>query len=502
MLNDNKKYLIHTLACSTLIILLMASEFVRLPYSGLYDIATNGLHFTVISAAIIGLVGIVLASPACIAIPIYSIIAFLSSILAFFKFTTGFSLNTMIIDTVVHSGIETNGEMVSWHLILFVFFSTIFAIFLSAYRRKYSLNLSDWKNICSVAFFIILITVSNSGRFLRPVQYRIPYNLFYTTIRFLNENREIKTERGRLFSDARTDADSLIVVSVIGESLRAKNLHINGYYRENTPNIENYGFLSFPKVYSVETYTNTAVPVILSRADSANCDIAYSERSFIDIFKTAGFKTTFIANQDAEQPYRYFINEADSVIFTNLSRDFYSTDLWVDGDVLPFYFQQLNYTNNQLIVIHTIGSHWWYNSHFDESHTVFTPIVKSKIVSSCDSSEIVNSYDNTVVYTDWLLSQIVKPLTDKKAVVLYLSDHGESLGEDGIWLHASEQPEQHHPAALIWASEKYRQEFSDSYNACKAISNDSISSGYYYHSIIDAARISTSAVDTLKSIFR
>jgi glucan phosphoethanolaminetransferase (alkaline phosphatase superfamily) len=278
-------------------------------------------------------------------------------------------------------------------------------------------------------------------------------------------------------------------------------MSINGYWRKTTPKIEELNVISLDSIFSDFVYTNKSVPHLMTRASSDNPQIAYTERSFIDVYKVAGIKTATIANQDAEKPYVYFINEADTTIKSNQSKTVYNFDKWLDEDILPHYNNILNENNNkQLIVIHTIGSHWWYNSHYSNEYEIFKPTMRSRIVSNCDSMEIVNSYDNTVLYTDFIISEIIKPLQNKNAIMIYLSDHGEALGEDNLWLHASDAEIMHHTAALVWMSDKYIENYPNKYNAILSNKQKKYKTDFLYHTVIDAGNISTDVLDIKLSL--
>ena len=83
--------------------------------------------------------------------------------------------------------------------------------------------------------------------------------------------------------------------------------------------------------------------------------------------------------------------------------------------------------SKKLIILHTIGSHWWYNLHYTKEYEVYKPVLKSKIIAYCTDEEIRNSYDNTILYTDYILSEIIDKLKDKNAVLIFVSDHGDAL---------------------------------------------------------------------------
>ncbi len=87
--------------------------------------------------------------------------------------------------------------------------------------------------------------------------------------------------------------------------------------------------------------------------------------------------------------------------------------------------------DKHLFVLHTIGSHWYYNFHVTDSLQLFRPLTDSRIVTQNSEQQMLNSYDNTILYLDYFLDTLIERFEDRVAVVIYLSDHGESLGEDG-----------------------------------------------------------------------
>jgi glucan phosphoethanolaminetransferase (alkaline phosphatase superfamily) len=128
--------------------------------------------------------------------------------------------------------------------------------------------------------------------------------------------------------------------------------------------------------------------------------------------------------------------------------------------------------------------------------------MQSRIVSNCDSIEIVNSYDNTVLYTDYIISEIIKPLLNKNAIMIYISDHGEALGENNMWLHANESEIMHHTAALVWMSDRYKSNNKRKHSFLLQKQHKKQKTDFVYHSVIDAANIKTDVIDKELSIFR
>jgi glucan phosphoethanolaminetransferase (alkaline phosphatase superfamily) len=397
--------------------------------------------------------------------------------------------------------------MITLPLVLWIISITTIGYFISSLNKKYSIKKEKKISIIftiALATILAFILLWPGGRFARPICERIPFNIFSVTSKYIAQQQEIAKIRPQQCTYAnRTTEDSTIVVVVIGEALRPANMSINGYHRKTTPCIEQLGVISLDSIYSDFTYTNRSIPHLMTRATTDNTAIAYTERSFIDVYKVAGYHTTTIANQDAEKPYIYFIEEADTVIKSNQSKTVYNFDKWLDEDILPHYNRILNKNfKHQLVVIHTIGSHWWYNAHYSSEYEKFAPTMQSRIVSNCDSIEIVNSYDNTVLYTDYIISEIIKPLLNKNAIMIYISDHGEALGENNMWLHANESEIMHHTAALVWMSDRYKSNNKTKHSFLLQKQHKKQKTDFVYHSVIDAANIKTDVIDKELSIFR
>ena len=136
-----------------------------------------------------------------------------------------------------------------------------------------------------------------------------------------------------------------------------------------------------------------------------------------------------------------------------------------DISLLPFAQKAINDKKhaNKLIILHTLGSHYNYQDRVTKSQEKFKPICKKSNIKSCTKEELINSYDNSIVGVDQFLSNLIKMLKDKKAILIYTSDHGESLGKNGIYFHGMPiniaPKSQRDVPLMFW--------FSDSYKASK-----------------------------------
>lgn len=478
------------------------SEFSDSPYSNFHDFMVLAFQWVAIAVGTFGLLYLLSINKYIFAITFPLLVAF-STVLAYYRYTVNATLTPMTIELALINDLRTNMQVVSWQLVSLILLSLVVSVAIVWLRWKKISFTRPYIHLI-VALGIIFMTNSFIPQLKRPLTQRMPYSIYYN-FKLYFEIRDVAAEHRETFtSESVANSDSLVVVFVIGESLRNDHLQINGYERETTPYLmEEDNLVSLTDIYGAECFTHTSVPQIMTRADSANPQRAYDEQSFVTIFKDAGFRTTWIANQESVATYAYFMNECDTLIYVNGDKSVYTFDKWLDEDILPHLENELKDDNpTQLHILHSIGSHWWYNSHYTDEFERYTPVIKSRVVSSNTQEEMINSYDNTILYTDYFIKETIDLIRDKKSILIFLSDHGESLGEDGYYLHGADRPELHYPAAFVWYSDKYAQSFPDMIENLKDNSDKKYRSDYLFHSIIDAADITTEYIEPQLSIFR
>lgn len=477
-----------------------STDFITIPVGAFSDWLPLGLQWAVVVTALFFLFLLLALNPYIFACT-FPLLTLVGSVLAYFRFTMNAALTPMLLDAALENDYRTSAELCSFGLIFFVTASFLLAVGFVYYRIRYVKVHNILPLFC--VGFVLLLAITQVDRFKRPISERIPFNIYYTTVKYCNEKQVIREERTDLTAGATCSEEEITVVLVIGESLRPDHLGLNGYRRNTTPLLSKEDILSFPYIYTEQTYTNRSIPHLLTRADSTDYNRAYEEKSFISFFNACGFYTTWLANQEAADTYAYFMNECDSLFYVNVEKSSYVFDKWVDGDLYPYFDRAIQVKNKKkLIILHTIGSHWWYNSHFTDDLAVFQPIVKSKIISSNTNEEMINSYDNTIVYTDYFVKGLIDRLRNEKAILLYQSDHGEGLGEEGIWLHAAESPYTHQAACFVWMSPAYKEAYPSKYERASGNALKRFRTDYLWHSILDAGEISSEYKNDSLSIFR
>jgi len=264
-----------------------------------------------------------------------------------------------------------------------------------------------------------------------------------------------------------------LVIMVVGEAARAADFELNGYKRDTNPNlIKLKDLINFGNVYSCGTETAVSVPCMFSRLSRSD----YSDRrakamdTAIDILHHAKIHLLWKDNNsDSKGVATRIKNYIDVKKFKDpkYCENGECHDMILLKGLQKFVDAQ---KGDIFIVLHQKGSHGpAYYKRYPRSFAKFKPECKSNQLEKCTKQEIKNSYDNTILYTDYFLSNVIKFLKQNSkthaTAMLYMADHGESLGEGGIYLHSMPYmiaPEyQKHIGAMMWLSDdfkKYRDE--------------------------------------------
>jgi lipid A ethanolaminephosphotransferase len=260
-----------------------------------------------------------------------------------------------------------------------------------------------------------------------------------------------------------------LTILIVGETSRADNFSLGGYPRETNPRLAKDNVIYFPHTTSCGTATAVSVPCMFSGMPRRGYDdaLAGHQEGLLDIIQRAGISVLWNDNDGGCK------GACDRVPHQNMTALNLPGEC-VDGECYDeVLFKGLEAYINRLqgdatIVLHTIGSHGpTYYNRYPPRFRVFTPTCDTNEIQTCSQDQLVNTYDNTVVYVDYIVDkaiQLLKAHQDSFTTSLvYLSDHGESLGENGVYLHGlpyALAPEaQKHVPMLLWLSEAYQQRY-------------------------------------------
>jgi lipid A ethanolaminephosphotransferase len=426
------------------------------------------LAFLASVALLVGLVSNLFLMPLTLirplAKPLLAVALVLAALAAYFVWAYGTLVDKVMIRNVFETDALEAGELVNWKLLLFV---GALGVVPALVVLRIPLARPSWRRellhrgvalgvtivgIGIVAFFFY----QDQASFLRnnrDLRHRlVPVNYVAGTGRYVQEIAKRKLPYQAIGTDAMlgtrwqtpTAERPLLLVLVVGETARAANFALGGYGRETNPRLaEVKDLVYFTDVSSCGTSTAISVPCMFSDLgrEGFSAEKARARDNLIDIAAKAGLGVAWYGNNTNCRGICRVAGERRAMREQH-PQYCKSDDPCMDGAIFEDFWSALpSYTGRGLIVLHQLGSHGpGYHLRYPDSFNRFTPVCRSTDFSKCEVSEIVNAYDNTILYTDHLLAETINRLqsiADRvDSAILYVSDHGESLGENGLFLHA------------------------------------------------------------------
>lgn len=341
-----------------------------------------------------------------------------------------------------------------------------------------------------------------------------PYNLYLNTAEILRAQYRLHQTEKQLhsfrFGVQLADPDSTaIYILVLGEASRYDHWSINGYERNTTPHLsQRTNIIRFDSIYSEANLTRYSVPLIVTRATARQPELAHQEKTLPEAFEEAGFQTGFLAMQPPSGITSRMLSAADYSYYN--AKDYYS-DGNFDAELIDALRRYIN-DSLQFFVLHSMGSHFRYEQRYPASFEIYQPVLgrafSSLQMTVENKQQITNAYDNTILYTDWFLDELIALVDslDRKAVVLYVSDHGESLWDDerNLFLHGSYPIVEceYHVPLFIWYSDEYASSHPEKIDAMRANTGKCLSTDVVFYSLLDIAGIEGECVDVSRSVCR
>ncbi len=401
----------------------------------------------------------------------------------------------------------------------------IFPLFITLLIKRIQINNINTTIKGKIGFviaFLLLLFISFSFKTIQRKTINIPIKVvlrttfkdtpIYTVERFIkalwNNNLTYHESEEKLFAISKNDINQKeLYLIVIGESSRYINWQINGYNRQTSPylmDLEN--FITLSDIISPSFITDISIPLIFSDAELADNDT--KNTSLISVFNSAGFETCWISNQN------YGKNNVSKI--AKQSNQFKVLNCKPDACFDEVLIQELrklldSNARKQLIVLHLRGNHYPYHNRYPDDFKQFKPCLEKNIhilQNGSHREEIINSYDNSVLYSSYVLKSLIDMVnkTVDYASVVYLSDHGENLfddGKNGFGRGFGEfTPNVFHVPLFIWLSDSYIRENPEKYQ--KIINNKDvpISLTHFFYSMLELANIQSEHQNSENSFFR
>lgn len=255
--------------------------------------------------------------------------------------------------------------------------------------------------------------------------------------------------------------DDTYVVFVIGETTRWDHMGILGYDRDTTPKLSKEKNLVAFRGESCDTATKLSLRCMFVREGGTDEGPARTlkEQNVFSVLKELGFSSELFAMQS--EVWFYNNTNADNFAFREqIGSEKENQGKSVDDMLLvPELKKSLDRhpDGKHLVVLHTKGSHYLYSQRYPREFARYQPECMG-VDDTCSKAMLVNAFDNSVLYTDTVLDSVFDQLRDKKAIVFYAADHGESISEN-MHLHGTPRhmapPEQFRVPMIVWASDKY-----------------------------------------------
>ncbi len=298
------------------------------------------------------------------------------------------------------------------------------------------------------------------------------------------------------------DTQPEVVVMVIGESSRYDRWSLNGYARDTNPLLKQEdNLVPLADVITAVSATRLSVPVIISRKKATeSLKAGFSEKSFLSAYKEAGFKTYWLSNQISfgkfDTPVSVFAKEADVVQFLNLGGFTNSSNF--DQVLLdPFKNALADPAPKKLIVLHTLGSHWNYSQRYPKEFDKWQPslfgVDKPVYTDTAIKPQLSNSYDSSILYTDWFLSHVIGTLKDDgertalRSSLVYVADHGQTLydGSCRLAFHGHNTQFEFHVPAFVWYSPQFQQRYPDKVKQVLRHRKSKLTTENMFHTLLD-----------------
>ena len=413
----------------------------------------------------------------------------INSIAVYFVNTYSVIIDESMIGNILNTNFEESSSFFSLKLIVYLILLGVIPSIYIIKAKIINVTLKRFFiNISLALLFILGLVIANANNILwidknsktlgglaMPWSYTVNISLFY-----IHEYK--KNEKEIILPDATIrDNEKSVVILVIGESARSQNFSLYGYEKNTNPLLSKIPNLFHFNANSSATYTTAGVKSILEHTDTNDLyEILpnYLYRNDVEvIWRTSNW---------GEPPIHIKNYQKRDALKTNCTGEGCNYD---EVLLTGLKEQILASTKNKiLIVLHTSTSHGpTYSKKYPAQFETFKPVCNSVELGNCSTTELINAYDNTIVYTDYILSNVIedlKQLKEFKSTMIFVSDHGESLGEKNLYMHGlpmSIAPkEQYEIPFIVWLSD----------NSSKQLKpNKLLSQNHVFHSVLNFLNI-------------
>ena len=454
--------------------------------------------------------------------PILLITTVISAFTAYFMDTYHVVIDSEMIRNSLQTNLAESSDLFSFKLVLYIFF---LAIIPSYFIYKIKIEYKPFKQelftklkTIVLSIMVILIILFSFNKFYtsffrehKPLRFHVnPIYWIYSIGDYINKTinsgpivvKEIGLDAKIIPDKTVEDRQKReLIIMVVGEAARADRFSLNGYNKETNPLLKKEDIINFSNMYSCGTSTAQSVPCMFSIFDKADYDYkkGISTQNVLDVLKHTN---------DVDILWRDNNSDSKGVALRVDFEDYRTSQTNTICDDVECRDEGMlvgldEYIKNRkdkdiLIVLHQMGNHGpAYFKRYPKEFEKFTPVCKTNQLEQCSKEEVSNAYDNAILYTDYFLSKVInflKPYSnDYETAMLYMSDHGESLGENGFYLHGMPYMiapnEQKHIGSLLWLGNDMKEDYDiEKLNSYK---NKEFSQDNLFHTLLGLFEVET-----------
>lgn len=451
--------------------------------------------------------------------PFLTFILLASAITAYFVDTYGVGIDSGQIQNMLETDVREVMDLASWRMLGYVVVLAGLPIFVlwrrpvlterfwSRQRARLLSGLTSFILVSIVAVFLFADYASifrshreirfliNPHNYISGLRSKISYSEFEKNLPLLAYGQDAYRQETIVPSNK-----PIFMVLVVGETARAESFGLNGYVRDTTPELERHQIINFSRVASCGTATAVSLPCMFSGFSRDEYDpvIANRREGLLDILKRVGYQVTWIDNNSGCKGVCDRIVQAPLLRGDRASK--YKEGKFYDEALVDSLVDLLKRSplRDQVVVLHQYGSHGpAYFKAYPEKFRRFKPTCDSNLLQTCTRQEVINSYDNTIAYTDHVLARVIDVLKNEevryRTAFWYVSDHGESTGESGLFLHGAPYffapRQQTHVPMVAWMSQSFA--MSQNMDCIRGRQNQELSHDNLFHSILGILRVKT-----------
>ena len=441
-----------------------------------------------------------------------AIFAIINATAVYFIITYSAIINATTIENVFNTRYSEASGFFSWSLWMFI---AVFGVLPALYCLMQPVVIGKAKKLgiyCGSSLAIILLVASlNISQTLWISQHDTelggllqPWSYVVNTCRVISSYQDEQAEEIKLPDGTITVHEKAVVVLVIGESARKANFQLYGYQRDTNPLLSKQEGLKVYQATACATYTTAGTKAILDPKDSGDLYELlpnYAFRTGVDVsWRTSNWGEPpkhideYLTDTDLSDLYQGKSNDYDDILYYGLRERIESSK-----------------KDKVLIILHTSTSHGpKYADKYPKQFEVYKPVAKNIEEGEKNIGMLINAYDNTIRYTDFLLNSLINTLREMKdwhSAMIFISDHGESLGENKMFMHGLPMklaPKvQYEIPFLVWTSDGFRtyKQTSSSQDAPEGELPAVLEQHYVFHSVLNLLSIQSPAYNKDYDIF-